>query len=116
MHTIAFVIVAGLVSVLAEANRPSEHGCTTSSAQGTGDGADRTAAIYALIGSAELNELNPEAYLRYILERIADHPINRINELLPWKVIEAVPALRLAARSDHDRKRRCYKARRTAAV
>jgi hypothetical protein len=49
-------------------------------------GGGRAAAIYTLIGTAKLNGFNP--YLRYVLERIADHPINRIDELLPWKVWE----------------------------
>jgi transposase len=49
-------------------------------------GGERAAAIYSLIGTAKLNDLDPEAYLRYVLERIADHPINRIDELLPWNV------------------------------
>jgi hypothetical protein len=42
-----------------------------------------------LIGTAELNGLDPESYLRDVLTRIADHPIIRIAELLPWNL--AVP-------------------------
>lgn len=53
---------------------------------GSDAGGERAAALYSLIGSAKLNGLDPEAYLRHILTRIADHPINRITELLPWNV------------------------------
>jgi IS66 C-terminal element len=43
-------------------------------------GGQRAAAIYSLLGSAKLNDLDPELYLRHVLERIADHPVNRIHE------------------------------------
>src|SRR2546425_5351014 len=57
---------------------------------GSDSGGERAAAIYSLIGTAKLNGLDPEAYLREVLTRIADHPISRISELLPWNIISAV--------------------------
>ena len=56
---------------------------------GSDDGGERAAAIYTLTGTAKLNGLDPELYLRQVLERIADHPINRIGELLPWNLASA---------------------------
>ena len=51
---------------------------------GSDKGGKRAAAIYSLIETCKLNAINPEAYLRDILARIADHKINRSDELLPW--------------------------------
>ena len=47
-------------------------------------GGERAAAIYTLIETCKLNGVDPLAYLRDVLGRIADHKINRIDELLPW--------------------------------
>jgi len=51
---------------------------------GSDSGGVRAAAMYTIIESAKMTGLDPEAYLRDILARIADHPINRIDALLPW--------------------------------
>jgi hypothetical protein len=55
---------------------------------GSDTGGDRAAALYTLIQTAKLNRLDPEAWLRDVLTRIADHPINRIGDLLPWNIRE----------------------------
>ena len=39
-----------------------------------------------LFGTSELKGWDPQAYLRVLLDRIADHPINRIGELAPWNL------------------------------
>ena len=68
---------------------------------GSDSGGERAAVIYSLLGTAKLNGLNPRAYLRHVLDRIAEHPINRIDELLPWAVAgqinTAIAEQRLAA-------------------
>jgi transposase len=56
---------------------------------GSDNGGERAAAIYSLLGSAKLNGIDPEAYMTAVLRRIADHPINRIAELLPWNLFPA---------------------------
>jgi transposase len=65
---------------------------------GSDAGGRRAAILYTLIGTARLNGLDPEAYLRYVLARISEHPIKRIEELLPWNVAGKLPPeLRSAA-------------------
>lgn len=55
---------------------------------GADSGGERAAAMYSLIGSAKLNGLDPQAYLRHVLTHIADHPVKRIDELLPWNLAD----------------------------
>ena len=60
---------------------------------GSDAGGERAAAIYSLIGTAKLNGLDPEAYLRYVIIHINEHRINKIAELLPWNVAALVPRI-----------------------
>ena len=53
---------------------------------GADSGGVRAASFYTLIGTSKLNGLDPSFYLRTFLARIAEHPINRITELLPWNL------------------------------
>lgn len=50
--------------------------------------------IYSLLGTAQLNGLNVEAYLRYVLERL---PVNQVEELLPWHFAKSFSAAALPA-------------------
>jgi transposase len=57
---------------------------------GSDCGGERAAAMYSLIGSAKLNGLDPESYLRTALTQIADHPISRIEDFLPWNLAQSI--------------------------
>ncbi len=60
---------------------------------GSDAGGETAARLYSLIGTCRLNDIDPYLYLRYVLERIAEHPINRIDELLPWRVEGLLPSV-----------------------
>src|SRR6266481_2401962 len=51
---------------------------------GSDRGGERAAAIYTLIATAKLNDIDPEAWLADVLRRINDHPVSKLDELLPW--------------------------------
>lgn len=51
---------------------------------GSDRGGEPAAAVYTLIATAKLNDINPHAWLADVLARIADHPASRLHELLPW--------------------------------
>ncbi|MFK3708352.1 IS66 family transposase [Klebsiella sp. NPDC088457] len=53
---------------------------------GSDYGGERGALLYSLIGTCKLNGVDPERYLHHVLNVIADWPINRVSELLPWRV------------------------------
>ena len=51
---------------------------------GSDAGGEEAAGLYSLIQTAKMNGINPEEYLADVFARIADFPVNRIHELLPW--------------------------------
>ena len=63
---------------------------------GSDRGGERAAAMYSLIVTAKLNDVDPRAWLADVLARIADHPTSRLDELLPWHWADRAPAARAA--------------------
>lgn len=51
---------------------------------GSDAGGERAAVIYTIIETCRMNVIDPQAYLADIIDRIADHPVNKVDELLPW--------------------------------
>ena len=64
--------------------RPATLGCKNWLFMGSKAGGKYVAIAYTLIETAKMNEVNPEAWLAWVLERIQDHPVNHIAELLLW--------------------------------
>ncbi|GAB0682093.1 hypothetical protein DZ11F48_35440 [Escherichia coli] len=54
---------------------------------GSDHGGERGSLLYSLIGTCKLNGVDPESYLRHVLDVIADWPVNRVSELLPWRLV-----------------------------
>ena len=52
---------------------------------GSEGGGKAAAIIYTLIETAKLNNVDPQAWLTWVLSKIADHKINKLDELMPWK-------------------------------
>jgi transposase len=63
---------------------------------GSDEGGRRAAAIYTLINTAKLNDIDPQAWLADVLRRISDHPARRIDELLPWNWKQPPPHAKAA--------------------
>jgi hypothetical protein len=57
---------------------------------GSDSGGARAASLYRLIATAKLNGLDPEFYLRKVLNKIPEHPINRIKDRLPWNIVASL--------------------------
>ncbi len=64
---------------------------------GSDRGGMRAAAMYSLIVTAKLNDIDPQAWLADVLARIAGHPAHRLDELLPWNWRSATAAVSRAA-------------------
>jgi hypothetical protein len=64
---------------------------------GSDRGGDRAAAMYTLIVTAKMNDIDPQAWLADVLARIAEHPVQRLDELLPWNWKKPSAAENLAA-------------------
>jgi len=52
---------------------------------GSDRGGERAAVMYSLIVTAKMNDIDPQAWLADVLARIADHPVHKLDELMPWR-------------------------------
>ena len=64
---------------------------------GSDRGGQRAAAMYSLIATCKMNDVDPQAWLADVLSRIAEHPAHRLDELLPWNWRAARESLNQAA-------------------
>lgn len=64
---------------------------------GSDRGGQRAAILYSLIATAKMNGVDPQRWLADVLARIAEHPINQLDELLPWNCKPPASAPQAAA-------------------
>src|ERR1700720_3278145 len=64
---------------------------------GSDRGGERAAVMYSLIVTAKMNDIDPQAWLADVLARIAEHPVQRLDELLPWNWRKTIDLKRAAA-------------------
>jgi len=64
---------------------------------GSDRGGERAAVMYSLIVTAKMNDIDPQAWLADVLARIAEHPVQRLDELLPWNWRKTTDLKRAAA-------------------
>jgi len=64
---------------------------------GSDRGGERAAVMYSLIVSAKMNDIDPQAWLADVVARIAEHPVQRLDELLPWNWRKTIDLKRAAA-------------------
>ena len=64
---------------------------------GSDRGGQRAAVMYALIVTAKMNDVDPQAWLADVLARIADHPASKLDQLLPWNWKQLRNAVTIAA-------------------
>ena len=69
---------------------------------GSDRGGERAAVMYSLIVTAKMNDVDPQAWLADVLARIAEHPVQRLDELLPWNWRSAIRNVDQAASAEND--------------
>lgn len=69
---------------------------------GSEAGGKSAAIAYTLIETAKMNKVNPEAWLAWDLERIQDHPANRMGDLMPWAYKDMIDAAERGAEAEND--------------
>ena len=79
-------------SIAERAVRPVTLGRKNYLFMGSEVGGKSAAIAYTLIETSKMNKVNPDAWLAWVLERIQDHPANRMNDLMLWAYQDMINA------------------------